>query len=81
MEGIKESKTSLYSRYRWRIFILIVVLISAVILTIIFVVIQTKHKSESSIINISNITIINEKHNVNDEENSLENLDKCFIRL
>lgn len=78
MDEVKTSPKSVYARYRCRIVIFIVFLISAVILTTVFVI-QSKHNFQSTVIHTSNTSIINEKHNVSDEKYVLKNIDEYFI--
>jgi len=78
MDDNKSSKQNSCSRYRWSILIVTLFIILAVILTTIFVI-QTKHNSQPSMINTSNTSIINEKHNVSYEEYALKKFDECFI--
>jgi hypothetical protein len=67
MDEIKETKKSVCTRYRWPILISILLLISAVIFTTIFVI-RTKQNSQSSINQTSNTSIIDGKYNVSNEE-------------
>jgi hypothetical protein len=67
MDDKENSKKNYCSRCRWAILILLLFLISAVVLTIVFVL-QTKHNSQPLVMNTSNISVISGTYNVSDEE-------------
>ena len=80
MEEIKQTKKSVCARYRWPILIIILLLISAIVFTTVFVV-RAKLNSQTSTILESNTSVINEKYNVSHEEYVCEkkSIDKYFI--
>jgi hypothetical protein len=67
MEEIKQTKKSIWARYRWPILIFILLLISAAIVTTVFVI-RAKQNSQTLTIPTSNTSIINGKYNVSNEE-------------
>jgi hypothetical protein len=64
MIDYKNPKKNSCYHYRWPIIISIVLLIPAVIMTIVFVI-QAKGNSQPSVIDASNKSSTNQKHNVN----------------
>ena len=66
MNDMKETKTNFCSRYRWPILILSLLFIAAIIGTTIAVVL-TQRESDSTVNSIANISIVNEKYNVSNE--------------
>ncbi len=81
MEEIKQTKKSIWARYRWPILIFILLLISVAIFTTVFVI-RAKQNSLTSTIPTSNASIINGKYNVSNEGYVFDkNIDKYFYLI